>query len=51
MVEGSFGFSLPEIRCVVLGVALVTDERDTVKPLNKRQFDFSSVLIVLPKMK
>ena len=29
MVEGSFVFSLPEIRCVVLGVALVTDERHT----------------------
>ena len=40
------GLSLPEIRCVVLGVALVTVERHTVKPPNKRHFDISSVLFL-----
>ena len=45
------------IRCVVLGVAFVTDERHTVKPPNKRQlilqvfcFLLRSSPIVLPKM-
>ena len=40
-------FPLPVLRYVVYGVALVTVERHTVKPPNKRHVDISSILFLI----